>query len=65
MGSLADLQELYLWGNQLTGPIPSELGSLTNLEILALGGNQLSGQIPSQLASLTNLRDAYPSTTIS
>ena len=32
LGSLANLQQLYLYDNQLTGEIPTELGSLANLE---------------------------------
>ena len=47
---------LELYGNQLTGSIPSSLGSLTNLEYLGLSGNQLTGSIPPSLGSLTNLR---------
>ena len=46
MGSLADLQELYLSQNQLSGAIPTELGSLSNLQVLYLWGNQLTGEIP-------------------
>ncbi len=46
---------LFLWENQLSGTIPTELGSLTNLTHLWLDGNQLSGGIPSALGSLTNL----------
>ena len=37
---------LSLLGNQLSGPIPSELGNLANLQELNLWGNQLSGPIP-------------------
>ena len=47
--------ELDLYGNQLSGPIPSELGNLDNLEFLSLRRNQLSGPIPSELGNLTNL----------
>ena len=47
--------ELDLDGNQLNGPIPSELGNLDNLEFLSLRDNQLSGPIPSELGNLTNL----------
>ena len=43
-----------LWGNQLTGPIPSELGSLSNLEELFLSGNQLTGCIPVGIAGVAN-----------
>ena len=46
---------LSLLGNQLSGPIPSELGNLANLQALNLWGNQLSGPIPSDLGNLDNL----------
>ncbi|BFG29775.1 hypothetical protein CerSpe_160490 [Prunus speciosa] len=39
------LIDLYLYGNQLNGTIPSWLGSLPSLERLDLGSNQLSGNI--------------------
>ena len=55
LGSLANLEELYLWGNQLTGEIPAELGDLANLEELYLSDNQLSGEIPTELGGLANL----------
>ena len=59
LGSLANLQGLYLWGNQLTGGIPTELGSLANLLVLDLGGNQLTGEIPKELGNLANLERLY------
>lgn len=46
----------WLWGNQLTGPIPTEFGSLTNLTELLLFSNQLTGAIPAELGNLTSLR---------
>ena len=55
LGSLANLEELYLWGNELTGTIPAELGSLANLKELSLTRNQLAGEIPPELGSLTSL----------
>ena len=56
MGSLANLELLSLWGNQLTGEIPKELGNLANLQSLYLSENQLTGEIPAELGSLANLR---------
>ena len=51
----ANLQELYLSDNQLTGEIPTELGGLANLQSLSLWGNQLTGEIPTELGNLANL----------
>ena len=51
-GSVTDL---YLFRNNLSGSIPTELGNLTNLAWLSLSSNSLSGSIPTELGSLTNL----------
>ncbi|XP_021815810.1 receptor-like protein 12 [Prunus avium] len=54
------LTDLYLYGNQLNGTIPSWLGSLPSLEELSLKMNQLSGNIiefQSRSLSLLNLSD--------
>ncbi len=55
LGSLSNLEWLYLYGNELSGEIPAELGSLSNLLGLHLSGNELSGEIPAELGSLSNL----------
>ena len=49
------VNELFLYDNNLSGHIPSELGNLTNLEELDLGKNHLSGQIPGELGNLNYL----------
>ena len=49
LGSLANLQSLYLGDNQLSGEIPPGLGNLSSLEWLELSGNQLSGCVPDSL----------------
>jgi Leucine-rich repeat (LRR) protein len=55
-GNGTNVTELYLHGNQLSGPIPTELDSLTQLTSLGLGDNQLTGYIPTQLGNLTQLQ---------
>ncbi len=47
---------LDLGGNQLSGPIPTELGSLADLRHLSLRDNQLSGTIPTELGNLAKLQ---------
>ena len=56
LGSLSNLETLWLHYNRLNGSIPGELGSLANLESLSLGGNQLSGAIPAELGNLSSLQ---------
>ena len=51
LGSLSNLEQLWLSSNQLTGSIPAELGALTNLEWLWLSHNGLSGSIPAELGA--------------
>ena len=56
---MTNLTRLYLYINQLTGAIPTELGSLTNLTELHLSFNRLTGAIPTELGSLTNLTELH------
>ena len=49
----------WLWENQLTGSIPSEIGNLTNLTELYLFNNQLTGSIPPEIGNLTNLTSLW------
>ncbi len=51
------VRDIDLYGNRLTGSIPTAVGSLANLQRLRLGDNQLSGSIPPQLGNLTFLRE--------
>jgi len=50
---------LFLYGNKLTGSIPTELGNLTHLTGLDLRSNKLTGSIPSELGNLTQLTELY------
>jgi Leucine-rich repeat (LRR) protein len=59
LGSLSNLESLYLADIQLSGIIPSQLGNLSSLEVLYLSSDQLSGSIPSGLGNLGNLRSLY------
>ena len=59
LGSLANLQGLWLYDNGLTGEIPPELGGLSNLTELFLSGNQLTGEIPPELGGLSNLTELF------
>lgn len=59
MGNLTKLTGLSLWGNRLTGAVPSELGNLTKLTGLGLADNNLSGDIPPELGNLAKLEQLY------
>lgn len=52
IGSMVGLTEVWLHGNQFTGPIPDSIGSLTSLRELRLSRNRLVGLIPPSLADL-------------
>ncbi|XP_058222994.1 probable LRR receptor-like serine/threonine-protein kinase At3g47570 [Rhododendron vialii] len=47
---------LFLDGNQLTGPMPTQIGNLRNLGKLDLSENKLSGGIPETLGSFQVLK---------
>ena len=55
IGSLTNLNRLFLYNNQLAGSIPIEISNLTNLTELGLENNRLTGPIPSEISNLTNL----------
>ncbi len=58
LDNLANLEGLYLYGNQLSGRIPPELGNLANLEWLYLYGNQLRGCVPGSLQNQLSYIDS-------
>ena len=59
LGSLVNLEYLYLPENQLRGAIPSALGVLSNLIELSLWSNELTGTIPPELGGLANLETLH------
>ena len=46
---------MYLYNNELTGPIPESLGNIFLLTLLDLDTNKLTGPIPESLGSLAQL----------
>jgi hypothetical protein len=50
------IESIFLYGNSLTGTLPSELGQL-NLERLQVQDNMFAGRIPTELFRSTNLAD--------
>lgn len=46
---------IYLYDNELTGPIPTSIGMLTGLRSLGLGDNQLNGTLPESIGDMTSL----------
>ncbi|KAK0571645.1 hypothetical protein LWI29_019373 [Acer saccharum] len=57
---LVHLRELYLYGNNLKGALPSCFGNLTSLQVLSLSYNQFSGNISSSpLMALISIQQLY------
>jgi Leucine-rich repeat (LRR) protein len=52
---MKSLRTLYLWQNQLGGPLPRSLGQLANLKHLELQRNNLVGTLPRELGDLNKL----------
>ncbi|MBK8956242.1 MAG: hypothetical protein IPM34_11915 [Saprospiraceae bacterium] len=57
LSMLSDLRIFYVFGNELTGPIPPEFGQLLKLEDLVLEDNSLSGGIPMELSQCSSLKN--------
>lgn len=49
LGDLSSMVQLWLYGNALTGPIPSQYARMTALRILALEDTELTGVVPIDL----------------
>ncbi|KAA3617349.1 MAG: T9SS C-terminal target domain-containing protein [Calditrichaeota bacterium] len=59
IGSMTNLEYLYLYNTGLSGTIPKEIGNLSALRYLYLYSNSLTGAIPAELKSLSNLNRLY------
>ncbi|GAU49746.1 hypothetical protein TSUD_43330 [Trifolium subterraneum] len=57
-GNVSSLQELSLWGNQISGMLP-DLSVLSSLRTLMLRDNKLIGEIPTSIGSLKKLELLY------
>jgi Leucine-rich repeat (LRR) protein len=57
IGTLKNLQELFLNGNAL-GYVPEEIGQLTNLQVLNLYKNRIV-ELPDEIGALKNLKELY------
>ncbi|CAN1351709.1 Probable LRR receptor-like serine/threonine-protein kinase At1g07650 [Linum perenne] len=49
------LVELYLMGNQLSGPFPKVVTNITTLRNLSIEANQFSGRIPPEIGRMINM----------
>jgi Leucine-rich repeat (LRR) protein len=52
---LNEIEELNLFGNNISGSIPDWIGSLNLLHFLSLTGNELSGELPIGICDLVKL----------
>lgn len=54
IGSLKNLVQLWLDGNNFSGEVPKAITTLTNLEELSIGYNAFSGKLPEEIGNLKN-----------
>jgi hypothetical protein len=52
----SNLKFLWLYGNQLTGPIPTQLGNISTLRQMIFESNMLTSTLPATLTNLTLLQ---------
>lgn len=57
--SMAMLNDVWLHGNQFTGPIPSSIGAVAFLRRIWLNDNQLVGLVPANLMDLPQLQSLH------
>jgi len=59
LSGMSQLSRLALYGNMISGTLPTEVGSLKSLEQLEVFTNGLEGVLPSEIGLLTNVRTIY------
>ncbi|XP_047961823.1 receptor kinase-like protein Xa21 [Salvia hispanica] len=59
MSIICKVNFIYLFLNNLQGPIPPNIWKCTHLECLALSNNNLSGIIPFEIGKMSMLRELY------
>ncbi|KAG2575837.1 hypothetical protein PVAP13_7KG366100 [Panicum virgatum] len=57
IATMPSLQELWLHGNQFSGPIPDAIAACKDLYTVRLNNNQLLGLVPPALATLPDLQE--------
>lgn len=57
--STGHVTDIELYGNQLTGVLPSTIGNLRYLRDIYLSANQITGQIPVEIGNFINLETIY------
>lgn len=55
IGSITQLEVIWIYNNGLTGNIPDEIENLTGLLALDLVGNEMSGALPTNVVSIEGL----------
>ncbi|XP_042035021.1 putative receptor-like protein kinase At3g47110 [Salvia splendens] len=56
LGSLPQLEKLYLYNNIFLGIIPEEIGNLPQLEMLSIPSSSLTENIPSSVFNISSLK---------
>lgn len=59
IGTLSELNTLYIGHNAIGDTLPAELGNLTNLVNIDISSNNFSGNLPPELGDLQNLVKLY------
>ena len=54
-----NLYYLVMWGNYITGTIPTKIGNLKSSQALDLADNMLTGRLPESIGKLVMLKEFY------